>query len=103
YGPFTAPAGQDVIDAVIARSLEGAIGHVELVNSVIEPRTTGGGVGGQTPAAATPEYLQSREALRQWRLTTTLDRFSQIRHKFDAAGLDLYSYVMTIGDDFTDP
>ena len=103
YGPFTPAAGQDVTDVVIARSLEGGIGHVELVNSLYEPRVTGGGVGGQAPAAPTPEYQQAREALRQWRLTTPLDQFRQIRQKFDRAGLDLYSFVMTIGDDFTDP
>ncbi len=103
YGPFTPRPGQDVVDAVIARSLEAGIGHVELVNSLIEPRVTGGGIGGQAPARATPEYLSSREALRQWRLTTPLDRFRDIRRRFNAASLDLYSYVMTIGDDFTDP
>jgi hypothetical protein len=52
---------------VIAKSIEGAIGHVELVNTLFEPRVTGGGIGGQAPAAPTPEYQQSREALRQWR------------------------------------
>ena len=103
YGPFNASAGQDVIDVVIARSLEGAIGHVELVNSLLEPRVTGGGIGGQAPATTTAEYQQTREALRQWRLSTPLDQFRQIRRKFDAAGLDLYSFVMTVGDDFTDP
>ena len=103
YGPFTADAGQDVVDVVIARSREAGVGHVELVNTLFEPRVTGGAVGGQAPATATPEYLQTREALRQWRLTTPLARFKEIRAKFDAAGLDLYSYVMTIGDDFTDP
>jgi sugar phosphate isomerase/epimerase len=103
YGPFTPAAGEDVVDVVIARSQEGGIGHVELVNSLFEPRVTGGAVGGQAPATATPEYLQTREALRQWRLTQPLDRFREIRRKFDAAGLDLFSYVMTVGDDFTDP
>jgi len=103
YGPFAPAAGQDVVDVVIARSVEGGIGHVELVNTLFEPRVTGGAVGGQAPATATPEYLQTREALRQWRLTQPLERFREIRQKFDAAGLDLFSYVMTIGDDFTDP
>jgi sugar phosphate isomerase/epimerase len=103
YGPFTTAPGQDVIDVVIARSLEGGIGHVELVNSLLEPRVTGGGIGGQAPATPTPEYVQTREALRQWRVTTPVERFREIRRKFDAAGLDLYSFVMTIGDDFTDP
>jgi len=103
YGPFTPAAGQDVTDAVIARSLAGGVGHIELVNSLYEPRVTGGGVGGQAPAQPTPDYLQTREALRQWRLTTPVEMFREIRKKFDAAGLDLYSWVMTIGDDFTDP
>src|SRR5262245_40584297 len=103
YGPFTPAAGQDVVDAVIARSLEGGIGHVELVNTLFEPRVIGGAVGGQAPATMSPEYLQTREALRQWRLTQPLDLFRNIRRRFDAASLDLFSYVMTIGDDFTDP
>jgi sugar phosphate isomerase/epimerase len=103
YGPFTPSAGQDVTDAVIARSLEGGIGHVELVNTLYEPRVAGGAVGGQVPAAITPEYQQTREALRQWRLTTSPEFFRRIRQKFDAAGIDLYSFVVTIADDFTDP
>jgi sugar phosphate isomerase/epimerase len=103
YGPFTLAAGQDVVDVVIARTKEAGIGHVEFVNTLLEPRVVDGAVGGQAPAAASPEYLQTREALRQWRLTEPLDRFREIRRKFDAAALDLFSYVMTIGDDFTDP
>jgi sugar phosphate isomerase/epimerase len=103
YGPFTPTVGQDVVDVIIARSLEGGVGHVELVNTLFEPRVTVGAVGGQAPATAAPEYQQTREVLRQWRLTQPLERFREIRRKFDAAGLDLFSYVMTIGDDFTDP
>jgi sugar phosphate isomerase/epimerase len=63
----------------------------------------GGAIGGQAPATMTPEYLQSREALRQWRLTAPLGRFREVRTKFNDAGLNLFSYVVTIGDDFTDP
>jgi sugar phosphate isomerase/epimerase len=103
YGPFTPAAGQDIVGVVIARSLEAGIGHVELVNTLFEPRVTGGGVGGQSPATLSPDYVQTRETLRQWRLTEPLDRFRDIRRKFDAAGVALFSYVMTIGDDFTDP
>jgi len=102
YGPFQPAAGQDVVDVVIAKSIEGGIGHVELVNTLFEPRVTGGGIGGQSPSSPTADYLQSREALRQWRLSSPLDRFAEVRRKFDAAGVDLYSWVMTIGDDFTD-
>lgn len=147
YGPFPTDSGQDVIDVVIQQSIAAGAGHVELVNSLIEPpmggpcgRGPGGGrgagrggaaagpgavgaaagpgrgaagrggggagpcgVGGQVPNAITPEYTAERDKLRQWRLSAPLDRFREIRKKFDDAGLDLYSYVMTIGDDFTEP
>jgi sugar phosphate isomerase/epimerase len=103
FGPFTPPAGGDVVDAVLAAALAGGIGHVEFVNSLIEPRVTGGGIGGQAPATVTPEYRETREALRQWRLTAPDESFREIRRKFDRAGVTLFSYVMTIGDDFTDP
>lgn len=103
FGPFTPAGGQDVVDAVIAAALAGGIGHVEFVNSLVEPRVTGGGIGGQAPATVTDEYRQTREALRQWRLSTPDAFFRDIRQRFDRAGLNLFSYVMTIGDDFTDP
>ncbi len=157
YGPFPTQPGEDVVDAVLAVSKQYGVGHVELVNSLIEPplggvcapapraggpgaaaggaqatgatgagapgtgtgapgaqgaaagrggRGGGGGnpcgVGGQVPATIPEGYLQARDGLRQWRLNAPLDRFRQIRKKFDAAGVDLFSYVMTIGDDFTD-
>ena len=38
--------------------------------------------GGRVPAAITPEYTKRREELRQWRLTTPLARFEEIRGKF---------------------
>ena len=103
FGPFPAAAGEDVVDAVLASARAGGIGHVEFVNSLIEPRVTGGGVGGQAPATVTLEYRETREALRQWRLSAPLERFREIRNKFERAGIVLFSYVVTIGDDFTDP
>jgi sugar phosphate isomerase/epimerase len=158
YGPFTVQPGEDVVDAVLAISRQYGVGHVELVNSLIEPplggacapaaraggpggpggtpnaggpapaqaapgggapgggtpgagggragRAGGGGnpcgVGGQVPAVIPAGYEEARDGLRQWRLKAPLDRFRQIRKKFDAAGVDLFSYVMTIGDDFTE-
>ena len=102
-GPFTPiPEGKEVTDLVIEQCIAADVANVELVNSLYEPRVTGGGIGGQAPATATPEYLKSREELRQWRLKTPPEFFSKLRRKFDAAGLDLFSFVMTIGDDFSD-
>jgi sugar phosphate isomerase/epimerase len=104
-GPFQAFRGQDVIDVVIERAIKAGVQYVELVGGALtgEPGAPGGGVGGQAPAFATEAYLKARAEQRQWRLNAPLDRFAEIRRKFDTAGLNLYSYVVTIGDDFTDP
>jgi len=103
--PLPATAGKDPIDIIIEQCLQLGAANVELVNvlSLNEPQVVNGGRFGQPPARITPEYQESREKLRQWRLALPLDRFREVRKKFDAAGLNLFSYVMTIGDDFTDP
>jgi sugar phosphate isomerase/epimerase len=102
--PAPAPPAGDPADAIIRDLLEIGAANIELsANLYGAPAVTGGAVGGQAPATATPEYLQSREALRQWRLTAPLDRFREVRQKFAAAGLNLFSYVLTVGDDFSDP
>jgi sugar phosphate isomerase/epimerase len=102
-GPANPAPGQDVVELIIEQCIAAKVGTVELVNTPLEPRVTGGGIGGQAPAQVTPEYQKSRDELRRWRIEGPLDRFREIRRKFDAAGLNLYSFVMTIGDDFTEP
>lgn len=55
----------------------------------------GGGFGrGQDPAA--------REALRQWRLDVSLDRYKAVAKKFTDAGLTFYSYNLSFNDTYTD-
>jgi sugar phosphate isomerase/epimerase len=44
----------------------------------------------------------SREELRKWRLSVSLDEFKKIRRKFDAAGIVLYAYNYGFRDDFSD-
>ena len=104
--PLPSVPGKDPIDVIIDNCLQIGAAHIELVNVMPpggEPALVNGGRFGQPPAEVTPDYQKSREVLRQWRLAQPLDRFREVRKKFDAAGLDLFSYVMTIGDDFTDP
>ncbi len=56
----------------------------------------------------TPERIKApadgdrREALRQWRLSVPLNVFSDIRTKFDAAGVTLTAYNLSFQRDFTD-
>jgi len=103
--PLPTIPGKDPIDIIIDQCLQLGAANVELVNvmGLNEPQVVNGGRFGQPPDKITPEYQDSREKLRQWRLALPLDRFREVRRKFDAAGLNLFSYVMTIGDDFTDP
>jgi sugar phosphate isomerase/epimerase len=95
------PAGTDVIDTVIAGCRAVGAANIELVN-LLEPRLVGSVNFGHPPNPMTPEYQNSRAAVREWRLKTPPSRFQEIRKKFDDAGLNLFSYVMTFDLDFTD-
>jgi sugar phosphate isomerase/epimerase len=95
------PAGKDIIDTVIEGCLAVGAANIELVN-LLEPRLVGAVSFGHPPNPMTPEYKKSRAAVREWRLNTPLSRFHEIRKKFDDAGLNLFSYVMTFDLDFTD-
>jgi len=95
------PAGKDVIDTVIEGCLAVGAANIELVN-LLEPRLVGAVSFGHPPNPMTPEYEKSRAEVREWRLKTPVSRFQEIRKKFDAAGLNLFSYVMTFDLDFTD-
>ena len=103
--PLPTIPGRDPIDIIIEQCIQLGAANVELVNVLMlnEPQVVNGGRFGQPPDKITPEYLESREKLRQFRLALPLDRFREVRKKFDSAGLNLFSYVMTIGDDFTEP
>src|SRR5262245_34561469 len=101
--PLPTVPGKDPIDIIIEQCLQLRAANVELVSTILpEPPPVNGGRFGQPPDKITPEYEKSRQALREWRLAQPLNRFREVRSKFDRAGLNLFSYVMTIGDDFTD-
>jgi len=102
--PLPENTGRDPIDVIIEQCLALNASNVELV-TVFPPGTpqvTSGGRFGQPPAQRTPEYTTSRQALREWRIALPLDRFREVRAKFDKAGLNLFSYVQTIDDDMSD-
>jgi sugar phosphate isomerase/epimerase len=129
FGFAPAAPGTDKVDDILAKAKASGAGHIELVNSVLEPAMGGPcqmhpppggfkapptgqrfnppcGIGGQVPSTypQVPDgYTEEREKLRQWRLNADLNLFHETAKKFKAAGVDLYSYVMTIGEDFTEP
>lgn len=95
------PAAGDYMDTIIDAFRQTGLATCELESVRVEPEPAIPG-GGRVPTAITPEYTKRREELRQWRLTTPLDRFKEIRGKFDRAGIDLMGYVVTFSDDFTE-
>ena len=95
------PAGGDYMDTLIDAFRKTDISLCELESARVEPEPAIAG-GGRVPATITPEYTKRREELRQWRLTVPLARFEEIRRKFTTAGIDLFGYVVTFSDDFTD-
>jgi sugar phosphate isomerase/epimerase len=102
--PLPENTGRDPIDVIIEQCQALGITDVELVTVFPQgaPQVVNGGRFGQAPAAVTPEYTKTRQALREWRIGLPLDRFRDVRARFDKAGLNLFSYVQTIDDHMTD-
>ena len=95
------PGAGDYMDTLIDAFRQTGLATCELESVRVEPEPAIAG-GGRVPATITPEYTKRREELRQWRLTTPLGRFTEIRGKFQKAGIDIFGYVVTFSDDFTD-
>jgi len=109
--------GMSLDDAIKAMT-EIGIGECELFSGHVEPRPQSGPGGprlpqGAPPAGAPPQAPPgggamrgpnpaAREEMRKWRLTVSLDHFTAIRKKFDAAGIKLQAYNYSFNDSFTD-
>ena len=46
--------------------------------------------------------VKAREDIRRWRIETPATYWQGIRRRFDAAGVELIAYSVTLADDFTD-
>ena len=102
--PLGELGGRDPIDVIIEQCKQLDVLDVELVTVFPQgqPEVVNGGRFGQPPAQITPDYMKTRQALRAWRIALPFDRFKEVRRKFDAAKLNLFSYVYTIDDHMTD-
>ena len=96
--------GDGDLAVVIARAVADAgLGECELFAPQAEPRFgPPAPLGGTAPADLQPALARGREALRQWRLAVSLDHFRTIRRTFEAAGVSIYAYNLSINDSFTD-
>jgi hypothetical protein len=100
--PLPRIPGKDAADIVVEECVRMGVGNVELASGFFGPAVEGV-VRGRAPAVPTPDYLRSREAQRQWRLSPgSLADFRAVRAKFDRAGLNLFSMSNSFFDDCTD-
>ncbi|HZS53668.1 MAG TPA: TIM barrel protein [Bryobacteraceae bacterium] len=111
------------IPATIQALTDCGAGITELFSPTIEAVSGAlpGGGGGRPPGAQSgqpvdpkvmqermrarmnsPEAKKARDDLREWRLSTPMDYFHNVRKKFDDAGIDIYAYTVNYRDDFTD-
>jgi sugar phosphate isomerase/epimerase len=95
------PVAGEYMDTLIDAFQQTGISLCELESARVEPEPAIPG-GGRVPTTIMPEYTKRREELRQWRLNAPMPRFEEIRGKFTRAGVDLFGYVVTFSDDFTD-
>ena len=72
------------LDDAIKAMVEIGLGECELYDGHVEPQNL------------------SREELRKWRTTVSMDHFRAIRKKFDDAGVLLYAYNYSFRDDYSD-
>jgi len=85
--------GGDATAPIIEAMKACALTDCELWSPQIEPNAVG--APGQPRAAA-------RDALRAWRLSTPLTHFEDIRQTFARAGMTIYAFNYSFGNDFTD-
>jgi sugar phosphate isomerase/epimerase len=89
-------AGRDATASIIEAMKTCGLTECELWSPQIEP-AAGGGRG------LPPEDVrQAREALRNWRLNERIEYFNAIRQAFATAGLSIYAFNYSFGNDFTD-
>jgi sugar phosphate isomerase/epimerase len=117
------------LDSIIAAMVQDGIGETELMSNHAEaaagapqPPARGGwtgrppggrpglGAGGPRPRTARPpmteeqiEAARARTAdLRKWRLSVPMDKFKDVRKKFDTAGIDVRLLCFNMNEAITD-
>ena len=97
------------IDDIIKYMTRIGLSEVELMSNHAEADAGAPSQGGRGPGGRrqmTPEMraaMQARaEELRKWRMSVSMDKFKDVRKKFDAAGIDLHLFCYNMQDSMTD-
>ena len=79
-----------VLDTVIQTMVECGLGECEAFSPLLEPGDLSEKSRSQTASAE--ERAQARAELAKWRTSVGVDYYEGIRKKFNAAGIEIYSY-----------
>jgi sugar phosphate isomerase/epimerase len=115
------PVSEYAAQAAAQRAARAAAMAAAQANGTAAPATGAGAAGGAAPAGAqagapaagaaarggagrgrSPEAMKARDDLRQWRLSTPMSHFTDIKKKFSDNGVTVFAYCVNgMGDDFT--
>jgi len=84
-----------IIDTVIQSMVECGLGECEAYSPVLEPGDLTDLMRSQTASAE--DRAKARDELAKWRAGVPLDFYEGIRKKFNAAGIDIWSYTSNFG------
>jgi sugar phosphate isomerase/epimerase len=84
-----------ILDTVVQSMIESGLGECEAFGPLLEP---GDLTDRMRPQQATAEErAQARDDLSKWRASVPLDYYQAIRKKFNAAGIEIWSYTSNFG------
>lgn len=96
------------LDQAIQAMAADGLGDCELFSPHVEeggavaPEAMFRSLANRTPEERRAAFAAASEKLRQWRVSVPLDYFTNVKTKFNDAGINLYAYNYSFGQHFTD-
>ncbi len=91
-------------EATLKNLLEIGFSATELQSSMVEsfagvPASGAGRGGGRGAAGAapSPEQVEARKAVKDWRLSVSMDKFKALRRMYNDAGVRIYAFKIVVG------
>jgi sugar phosphate isomerase/epimerase len=95
--------GGDQTASIIGAMNACGLTECELWSPMIEPPSPAASASqAGTPDEQRAARVAARDALRAWRISTPLTHFAGVKETFAKAGLSIYGYNYSFGNDFTD-
>ena len=94
--PYALRGVADNVDDILNAMLELGLSAVEMQSEVIEAYA------GAPAALPTTSRLPAGEGLRTWRLSQSMDKFNQLRQRYNDSGVSIDIVKFPLGPDMTD-